>query len=267
MLAGVRSPGPSREAAAGGAGCPLGTGAPRGVNPHGSPARCHQRPLAGGSRPGSPGPPGRRTAAVTPPVPPNRGRFRAGRVLRDSSPRSAAGRTPAGPEGGGGGQLPSHAPRAASPLYPSGPRAPAGPIPGFRREDSALPLRPPRSALSLGCRSPAPRPEAGRPAALPLLAAELPGVPGSGPVRPFPEPGRSEARSRRVSGGPRAEGVKPGASPYLQKVKNVWSLHLLKGRCWLQGVLAPAARKAGQGREFPSTSTKTLQKKAERPTL
>lgn len=71
----------------------------------------------------------------------------------------------------------------------------------------------------------------------------------------------------RHGGGPRAEGVKPGASPYLQKVKNVWSLHLLKGRCWLQGVLAPAARKAGQGREFPSTNTKTLQKKAERPTL
>lgn len=221
---------------------------------------------------GDPGPPGSGTGSVTPQVPPNRGVFCATDAAvsapdasfvtpRHAPPRVEHRRVPRAAEEG------SCRPNPRGPLPRCIPAAPAGPIRGFRREDSALPLRPSRSALSLGSRSPAPRPEAGHPAALPLLATELPRVPGSGPVRSLRVPGRSEARSQRVSGGPRAEGVKPGASPYLQKVKNVWSLHLLKGRCWLQGVLAPAARKAGQGREFPSTSTKTLQKKAERPTL
>lgn len=134
------------------------------------------------------------------------------------------------------------------------------PLPPARATPAALPPRPfLQPATSWG--------RAGRPPNSPV-----PRCPGSGSVLRGPGAPAAESESPvlaglRRAGGSRAEGVKPGASPYLQKVKNVWSLHLLKGRCWLQGVLAPAARKAGQGREFPSTSTKTLQKKAERPTL
>lgn len=176
------------------------------------------------------------------------------------------------------------------PPRPSGPSKPAALGPGCRSPARTLPA----AGAFRGDRFPSPLPgppplpyrlltALGGCAPVPVPSSPVSRCPGYGPVLRAPgapaaesgrrcaaEPGQSESSVLAASwraGGPRAEGVKPGASPYLQKVKNVWSLHLLKGRCWLQGVLAPAARKAGQGREFPSTSTKTLQKKAERPTL